>query len=172
MHARFHASICRIHRQKRIAQLIIRQATPDDAEQLSQLIANNAKQYLAPHYSKQQLAVFLSHYSVARLTANLSTQRIFCAERDGHIIGTVGLDDVLVVGFYTHVAHQGQGIGQALMAHLHVDAIARGINRLELFASPVAVSFYLKIGYSVQAVQQVIYSGLAFEETHMQIDLG
>jgi predicted N-acetyltransferase YhbS len=151
--------------------LNIRHATPDDAAQLSQLISNNAKKYLAPHYSAPQLAVFLSHYSVARLTANLSTQRIFCAERNGEIIGTVGLDGVLVVGFYTHIDYQRQGIGQALMAHLHADAISRGIKRLELFASPVAASFYLKIGYTLQAVQQVFYSGLAFEESHMQIEL-
>jgi putative acetyltransferase len=154
-----------------MAPLNIRKATHHDVLPLSQLIANNAKQYLAPHYSAAQLAVFLDHYSVARVSENISKQRIFCTERDGQIVGTVGLDGALVVGFYTHIAHQRQGIGQALMAHLHADAIARGIDRLELFASPVAVSFYLKIGYAVQAVQQVIYSGLAFEETHMQIDL-
>ena len=139
--------------------------------QLSQLIGDNAQQFLAPHYSAQQLAVFLSYYTVDKVSERIETQHVFCAQAKGQIIGTVGLDGVLVVGFYTHIDYQRQGIGQALMAHLHADAISRGIERLELFASPVAVSFYLKIGYSVQAVQQVFYSGLAFEEAHMQIDL-
>jgi N-acetylglutamate synthase-like GNAT family acetyltransferase len=165
------ASICLINIPKRMTQLDIRQATHQDAAQLSQLICDNANQYLAPHYSTEQLAVFLSYYDVASVLENLSTQRIFCAEREGQIIGTVGLNGVLVVGFYTHIAYQRQGIGQALMAHLHADAISRGMDRLELFASPVAASFYLKIGYTLQAVQNVFYRGVAFEETHMQIEL-
>jgi GNAT superfamily N-acetyltransferase len=151
--------------------LSIRNAIPDDASTLSQLICNNARQTLAPHYSAQQLAVFLSYYSVAKVCERIEKQPVFCAQAKGQIVGTVGLDGTLVVGFYTHLDHQGQGIGQALMAHLHAHAMACGIDRLELYASPAASSFYRKIGYTLLAVEQVFYSGMPFEESHMRIDL-
>jgi GNAT superfamily N-acetyltransferase len=153
------------------SQIHIRPAITADAPALSQLICDNAKQSLAPHYSRQQMAVFLSYYSVEAVLKNVQQHHVFCAERDGQIVGTVALNGDFVVGFYTHLQYRGLGVGQTLMAHLHRFAQTQGLTQLQLLASPIAVSFYVKLGYRNLGLQKPEYLGVAFDETLMCMDL-
>lgn len=150
--------------------MLIRRVHDYDVAALSELICNNAKQTLAPHYTPLQLSTFLSYYDLTHVRQNLQTQILFCAEFDQRIVGSVGLADDRVVGFYTHVDFFGRGIGRMLMLHLHEFARAQGLKRLQLYASPIAVEFYLKMGYQIIAQTKPRYLGVEFNETLMARD--
>lgn len=151
--------------------MLIRRATQADAAALSALICDNAQLTLAAHYSELQMQIFLRYYDLESVQQNLKKQTIFCAERDGQIIGSVGLIDNFIVGFYTHINFMGQGVGSQLMRHLHAYALSIGVKQLRLSASPAAVEFYLKLGYQIVEQIKPLYLGVAFDETLMAIEL-
>ncbi len=150
------------------SKLLIRQAIPDDAFALSELICQNAQLLLQPHYSELQLEIFLRYYSAEAMLKKLSKQTIFCAENNGKIIGTIALEDDFVIGFYTRIDQIGQGIGTQLLEYLENYAKAQGIQKLELSASPIGVSFYRNRGWCKVKDMVIAYLGVDFEETLMQ----
>lgn len=146
----------------------IRPAAASDAANLSQLIADNARITLSPHYSAQQMEAFLDYYSPSAMLAKIDQQWLFCAECDGRLAGTVALDSAgFVVGFYTHVAYMGQGIGKALLRHIEDWAKQKGFREIQLTASPVGLEFYYKQGF--EKVRDYVFQhlGVAFDETLM-----
>src|SRR5687768_9146088 len=107
-------------------QLLNRLAIDRDAETLSQMICENAKSTLRPHYDDIQWSIFLKYYSPEALRIKIKQQYTFCAELDGTIVGTVALDKDFVVGFYTRLEYLNQGIGKFLMHHLEEFALTKG----------------------------------------------
>ncbi|SEW52757.1 GNAT family N-acetyltransferase [Chitinophaga arvensicola] len=146
----------------------IRRAQLTDAAALSELICENAQQLLKPHYSEAQWTIFIQYYSIAVLREKISKQVVFCAEKDGVIVGTVALDGDFVVGFYTRLQQVNQGIGKLLMAHLEAYALSNGLTTLQLAASPEGLAFYAKNGWQYVKDYTFEYYGVGFEETLMQ----
>lgn len=146
----------------------IRRATEFDAEELSVMISDNAKAILASHYSEIQMAVFLRHYAPEAIRSRISKTVLFVAESQGEILGSIGLDEDLVVGFYTKVAYIGKGIGTALLKYLENYAAENGFVRIELSASPVGEGFYIKQGWRKVEDTIVYYYDTAFNEALME----
>lgn len=147
--------------------VIIREASLQDAQQLSDLICENAHALLKPHYSDKQWEIFIKYYSVEAMTEKLQRQAVFCAEADGKIVGTVALEDDWVFGFYTRRQYVNQGIGKRLMTHLEHYARAQGLDTLQLAASPVGLAFYYKHGWQKVRDFTAYHYGVGFEETLM-----
>lgn len=145
----------------------IRKAQLSDAAELSALICETAQTLLKPHYSKEQWDIFTGYYSVQALTGKMPRQAVFCAESDGLIVGTIALDEDLVVGFYTRLQHINQGIGKRLMTHLETYAQSKGLAELRLLASPVGLAFYYSNGWQKIEELTIEYHGVNFEETLM-----
>src|SRR5688500_631436 len=99
-------------------EITVRRATESDAAELRQMICDNAKTTLAPYYTKQQWDIFIRYYSTEVLRNKIRQQIIFCADSNGVIVGSIGLDCDFVVGFYTHSNYLNQGIGAKMMKHL------------------------------------------------------
>jgi N-acetylglutamate synthase-like GNAT family acetyltransferase len=166
-----------LHGYKRLAKRIdcnmysteiaIRRANEHDAGELSQMICENAKMTLAPHYSKQQWEIFITYYSADALRTKINQQIIFCAESNGEIIGCGGIDRAFVVGFYTRINFFNRGIGTRVMKHLEAYALERDFKELQLAASPTGLNFYLNHGW--QKVKDIIidHYGVGFEEKLM-----
>ncbi len=147
--------------------VIIREASLQDARQLSDLICENAQVLLKPHYSNEQWEIFIKYYSVQVMTEKLLRQAVFCAEADGKIVGTVALEDNWVFGFYTRLQYVNQGIGKRLMTHLEHYARTEGLDTLQLAASPVGLAFYYKHGWQKVRDFTAYHYGVGFEETLM-----
>jgi len=150
-----------------MSSIHIRKAQPSDAGVLSELICENALAFLQPHYSPEQWEIFIRYYSVPVMAEKIASQAVFCAEKEGVIVGTVALDGDFVVGFYTRVQHVSQGIGKLLMTHLEEYARDKGFATLQLAASPVGVTFYYKHGWKKVNDVTLEYYGVAFQETLM-----
>ncbi|NML36767.1 GNAT family N-acetyltransferase [Chitinophaga sp. G-6-1-13] len=147
--------------------ITIREASPLDSKRLSDLISENAEALLKPHYSAEQWEIFIKYYSEQTMVEKINQQTVFCAETNGDIIGTIALDGNFVVGFYTRLQRVNQGIGKQLMSHLENYARARGIDTLQLAASPAGLAFYYKNGWQKVKDFTVYHYGVGFEETLM-----
>lgn len=150
-----------------MSSIHIRKATLSDAKQLSDLICENAQKLLKPHYSNEQWNIFIRYYSEAVLAEKITSQTVFCAEREGQILGTVALDGDFVVGFYTRLQNVNQGIGRQLMLHLETYAQNKGLTMLQLAASPEGLAFYYKNGWQKVKDFTIEHYGVGFEETLM-----
>ncbi len=145
----------------------IRPAVAADAEALSHLILENAHELLMPYYNEEQWIAFSKFYSPDEMQKKIAEQRIFCAEVDEQIAGTIALDKNLLVGFYTNIHFLNKGIGKMLMEYIETLTVKEGITELELTASPLAVTFYDKMGWTRIKVNTYYYFGVGFEETLM-----
>ncbi|MBO1328594.1 GNAT family N-acetyltransferase [Acetobacter suratthaniensis] len=76
----------------------------------------------------------------------------------GKLVGVMGLRPVhtLARGAFLHVddlvvdaACRGRGIGRALMAHAHEEAVARGMGDVFLDSRDTAVPFYEQLGFTL-----------------------
>jgi GNAT superfamily N-acetyltransferase len=150
-----------------MSSIHIRKAQLLDVQELSDLICENAQKILKPHYNNEQWNIFIRYYSEQVLSEKIANQTIFCAERDGQILGTVALDGDFVVGFYTRLQNVNQGIGRQLMTHLEIYAQSKGLTMLQLAASPEGLAFYYKNGWQKVKDFTIEHYGVGFEETLM-----
>lgn len=148
-------------------QIKIRPALDDDAERLSQMICENAQAILSPHYYDKQWAIFIQYYSPEVMLKKINMQYVFCAELNGQTVGTIALDNDFVSGFYTRLQYLNRGIGKKMMKHLEDFALVKGLNKIQLAASPEGLSFYYKNGW--EKIKDIIieHYGVGFEETLM-----
>ncbi len=143
-------------------------ALPTDADEISNLILQNASFFLKQYYSDQQWIVFLNYYSPTVVLQNIQNQYVFCAKYDGKIVGTIALDKNYVVGFYTHVDFVKHGIGCSLLEHLENFAKKLMYREIILASSPIGKEFYIKYGWEIDEETTVYYQGVGFEETIMK----
>ena len=103
---------------------MIRRATPADAEAVGRvfLAARDEMAYLPriPDADRPQLGGWI-----------LDRRPLWVAERDGRVVGFVGLEAGEVTHLYVEPASQGAGIGAALLEH--VLALATGDLQLWVF---------------------------------------
>lgn len=149
-------------------QLKIRVALEEDAKELSELICENANRLLKPHYNNQQWDIFLRYYSESEVTDKIRSQKVFCAELNSRIVGTIALDKNMVVGFYTRLDYTGRGFGKILISHLEAFAIEAGLTEIQLAASPAGLAFYYNNGWEKVRDFVVYHYGVGFEETLMR----
>ncbi|MDI9309556.1 MAG: GNAT family N-acetyltransferase [Limnohabitans sp.] len=146
----------------------IRKAESIDAEELSNLICENAEKILKPHYNEKQLEIFIRYYSKDVMLDKIQNQIVFCAEINNQIVGTIALEKNFVVGFYTKLEYLNQGVGKKLMKHLENFAKNNGMRNLKLAASPEGLSFYYKNDWLKIKDFVIEYYGVGFEETLME----
>lgn len=152
-------------------EIKIRPAHDGDAKALSEMICENAREILSPHYNERQWAIFIQYYSPEVMREKISRQYVFCAELDGQIIGTIALDKDFVVGFYTRLQNVNQGVGKRMMKFLEDFALMKGLKKIKLAASPEGLSFYHKNGW--QKIRDIVieHYGVGFHETLMVKEL-
>lgn len=83
-------------------------------------------------------------------------------------MATIGLEQGLVVGFYTHLDFSGMGIGSEILKFIEDYAKDLGLKKIRLASSPQAFPFYVKKGWLKLEDALVYYQNVAFEETLME----
>jgi N-acetylglutamate synthase-like GNAT family acetyltransferase len=125
--------------------MIIRRATADDADALSDL-AHRAKAHWGypAHWMREWDA------QLTIIPGYLELHDVWVSERDGVIIGMCALEDRGDRWNLEHVwvepAQHGHGVGRALVLHALEEARRRHFGVVELLADPFASGFYERLG--------------------------
>lgn len=121
------------------------------------------------HYNAAQLAAWAPRlYDGAQWRERIRANQPFIAELDGRIAGYADLQaSGYMDQFFVAGAYAGQGVGKALMAHIHHLAAGRGVNRLSADVSLTAELFFRKSGFTIQARQQVDVHGVVLANARM-----
>lgn len=125
--------------------MIIRRATADDADALSDL-AHRAKAHWGypAHWMREWDA------QLTIIPGYLELHDVWVSERDGAVIGMCALEDRGDRWNLEHVwvepAAHGHGIGRALVMHALGEARRRHPGVVELLADPFASGFYERLG--------------------------
>ncbi|MBX9735262.1 MAG: GNAT family N-acetyltransferase [Chitinophagaceae bacterium] len=153
------------------APFFIRELISTDIPEASALITENAQHTLATVYSETQMQAFLSYYTEKALEEKMTSADFFCAMIDDEIVGMIGLEDNMVIGFYTKVSYLGRGIGKILLNYIENFAQQKGYINIQLASSPISISFYEKQGWLPIKKIYPTYCGVIFEELLMKKDL-
>jgi len=147
--------------------MLIRQANKNDAKRISYLIQKNTEKVRKNNYSKKQIEIWKAANTPSAIKNKLEERIIFCAFENEQLIGTIGLEENVVVGLYVSYSKLGQGIGKKLLHHLEAFAKENRIRDLELTSTRSANSFYQRNGFSPQESVLVNVNGVDFQETKM-----
>lgn len=149
-------------------ELQIRKATIHDASKISYLIRKNASKVKENNYTPDQMFTWKNDNTIKRIKKKLEQRIIFCAFKNGKLVGTIGLENNYLVGLYISYSKRGQGIGYQLLIFLEDYAKQKNIKELHLTATPNGYGFYLKYGYQSQGKIELYYDGVKFIETKMK----
>jgi GNAT superfamily N-acetyltransferase len=151
--------------------VIIRLATLDDRQAISELIAESARQLSREQYSDAQIEAAIA--TVFGVDSDLIKDgTYFVAENLGLMVGCGGwsrrktlfggdqyssrdaghldpqLEPAKIRAFFIHPAHARKGIARAILARCEAEAKAHGFRALELMATLPGIAFYESCGFS------------------------
>lgn len=153
-----------------MAPITIRKLRPGDEAALRALFHASVHGLAGDHYTPEQLAAWAPpDYDAEQWAAYIRANQPFVAEAEGGVIA--GYTDLqpsgLIDHFFVAPAFSGQGVARALMAHVHAQAVQRGITRLWADVSLRAEPFFAANGFVVGQRQQVERRGVVLCNARM-----
>jgi GNAT superfamily N-acetyltransferase len=143
----------------------IREAVPDDAEEISALIVSLADRFLADPDDRAAAEPFFAAHGPEALRRTLSDDRFRyrVAKEGGRLVGVVGVrDGSHLLHLFVAERHHRRGIAGRLWALAKAGALAAGNpGRFTVNSSLGALSFYERFGFVV-AGEEVRKDGVAF----------
>ena len=151
--------------------VILRLATMDDRQAISELIAESARQLSREQYSDAQIEAAIA--TVFGVDSDLiEDETYFVAESSGVMLGCGGwsrrknlfggdqysardsryldpqTDPARIRAFFVHPEHARKGIARAILSRCETEAKAHGFRALELMATLPGIAFYETCGFS------------------------
>ena len=126
---------------------MIRLIEERDLQRVSALIQNTLLVSNLADYDLEIIGNLLSAFSPQELRALARKRRIYILEKDGVLLGTIGLENARVYNFFVPPDRQGSGIGGELLDFVENQARSEGWRNLTVDSSLTAVSFYRNKGY-------------------------
>ena len=120
---------------------------PDDLDRVHALCQRTIGLSYAGVYPPRAIAHFREHHGRDQIAADAAQGLTLVWERDGRLAATGTLLGDEIRRVYVDPACQRRGLGRTLMAALEQHARQQGIARVELYASLVAIPFYVALAY-------------------------
>ena len=132
-----------------IGHIFVRQAQPDDAEQIYQVLATSVRTLCASDYTSEQLEAAIGNSNVEFYQRAIAQKcmAIFVADAGYAVIGFASLCNTLLGDLFVHPLYVRRGVGTSLLAAVEGEAMHRNIDKLRVTASITAQPFYLSRGY-------------------------
>jgi len=129
--------------------LSIRRATDHDRQGIWTVHVRAIREICSRSYSEEQITSWAGLLSPDSYVAVIRERFLVVAEDTAGIVGFGQLNQSSgeVDAVYVLPERQGEGIGGALLRSLEDAALAAGVKRLHLSATPNAVPFYKRAGY-------------------------
>jgi putative acetyltransferase len=136
----------------------IRHFKTSDAKDIADLFHRSVHAISTDVYSPEQLEAWSpSPPDYTMWTERLEKIRPFVATIEGVVIGFIELEpDGHIDCLYVHPDYQGQGVAKTLFNYAKNVAIENGCQTMYVEASKIAKSFFLKMGFEIQAENRVI----------------
>lgn len=121
-------------------------------------------------YTPEQLQAWApTEYDEGTWAELMQSLQPFLAERDGTVVGYADLQpDGYIDHFFVAGPHAGQGVGRALMAHLHDIARQRGLTELWAKVSLNAEPFFRTQGFLVEERLSFLLRGVPMTHARMR----
>lgn len=144
---------------------------PDDASALLDLFRDTIRRVNSRDYSPSQIAAWASdEIDPVAWTDRFSGRFVIVAEETDTLLGFAELEpEGHIDRLYVSADHQGQGIGQQLLAAVMREASRVGMERLYVEASITARPFFEAHGFVVIAEQLVECRGAEFVNFRMEL---
>jgi len=141
--------------------MMIRRAREEDVEVLQMLLERNMKEIMVQAHSAEVLSRYLSHNTTESWRGQLQWKKVYVAEDESGIVGTgafanFGTEDTprhSISNLYVLPERHGKGIGTILFRALLANAVEVSAKSFHVPSSRNAVSFYQKLGFTVDAEQ-------------------
>lgn len=146
--------------------LTIQKATTNDARRISYLIQKNTDSN-PNNYTKLQIEAWKKCNTPAKIKELLKSRETFCAFYKHKLVGTIGLKSNEIVGFYISFSKRKKGIGQQLFNFIENYVIQKKIETVILTATPSALEFYKKNGFSIVKPIKVAIGDVIYQEFNM-----
>ncbi len=138
----------------------IRQAGGQDAEAIRSLVHEAYAKWI-PLLGREPIPMTVDYHDA--LTKHRFDMMYFTGDLVG-LIETAGERDyLLIVNVAVAPAHQGKGMGRALMQHAERLAAGTGFGEVKLYTNKLFaadVSFYLRLGYRIEREEDLSFCTL------------
>lgn len=144
-----------------ISMIEIRKYQESDALDLWAIFYHTVRNVNLRDYSQAQVEAWAPDaFSSEIWKRKMNLLSPFVAEIDGKIVGYSDLqENGLIVHFFCHHEHQGQGVGRQLMEHVLRMGELQGITRFYSEVSITARPFYERFGFNVIQEQTIEVRG-------------
>jgi putative acetyltransferase len=149
---------------------LIRQAEPQDAPGIRQVLKAAVTTLLGRPYTRAQIDAWIEDEEPENFTEDLALGRAaFVALAERRVIGFARISWSEVEALYVHPAETGRRVGLRLLSELEKSAASRDVRMLRLDAAISAKPFYESAGYrSLGPSLPVFDNGVALPCIRMQ----
>jgi L-amino acid N-acyltransferase YncA len=132
--------------------IIIRKATPQDAEAACAVLVRSIKEICAPDYENddQILAQWLENKTPDNVRRWIASERSYCVvavNAQDEILGFASISGAEIMLNYVLPEALYRGIGKEMLRALEAHAVASGVDHITLVSSISAKGFYERNGY-------------------------
>jgi putative acetyltransferase len=154
--------------------MIIRDATPGDAESIWDIHVRSIRELCSADYAPAQIQAWAGHRTVEDYHKCIKSDPFYVAEIDGKLVGYARFRPSTneLCSIFVDPDHVRQGIGTALLREVCEDGARRGLTYFWLDASLTAVPFYASGGFTREQDTVHAFSGVDLECVRMTRRLG
>lgn len=134
---------------------MIRPAVPTESEIITELVRETIKAVYPKYYPAGAVDFFLAHHKPEKIASDIGAGKVYVAELDGVISGTVTIDGNSIERLFVEPSQQGKGYGGQLLDF--AETVIFGYSEtIRLDSSLPAKSIYIKRGYKEKEYHKIL----------------